>query len=92
MSFTRHTECRLGEWYENIGKERFGSTNAYKTAINPHAKVHDTVHDNLKFIEGADKRIENEAEITKNFQTMESASDELFKLLDIMIRENTHKH
>ncbi len=90
--FSRHTECRLGKWYETTGKERFGATNAYKTAVAPHAKVHDTVHDNLDFIKGQDSRVENETKITQNFQTMEQASDELFKLLDDMTKETQHHH
>ncbi len=91
-TFSRHTDCRLGKWYEDIGKERFGSTNAYKAAIKPHAKVHDTAHNNLEFIKNSDIRVENEVEITKNFKTMESASDELFKLLDNMTQEAKHHH
>jgi hypothetical protein len=91
-TFSRHTDCRLGKWYENAGKDRFGSTNAYKAAIAPHAKVHDSVHYNLEFIKGGDSRVENEDKITQNFKTMESASQELFELLDKMTRESVHKH
>ena len=29
-SFSKHTDCRLGKWYESTGKERFGTTNSYK--------------------------------------------------------------
>jgi len=90
VSFTRHTECRLGKWYESTGKERFGSTNAYKTALTPHKSVHDTVHDNLQFINGTDTRVENEAIITENFRTMESSSNKLFHLLDDMTKEMQH--
>ena len=91
-TFSRHTECRLGKWYDSIGKERFGATNAYKAAVKPHSKVHDTVHDNLAFIKDSDTRVENEAKITENFKTMESASDELFTLLDDMTKETKHHH
>jgi len=91
-TFSRHTDCRLGKWYEDVGKERFGSTNAYKAAVTPHAKVHDTVHDNLEFIKGSDTRVVNETKIISNFQNMENASDELFKLLDDMTKETQHHH
>ena len=90
--FNRHTECRLGKWYEDIGKDRFGSTNAYKVAIAPHARVHNTVLDNLKFIKDSDTRVANETEIITNFKSMEKASDELFKLLDDMTKETKHHH
>lgn len=92
QSFTRHTECRLGKWYESIGKERFGTTAAYKSAIAPHKIVHDKVHDNIEFIKNNDRRIENEDTITKNFQAMESSSIELFSLLDRMKQETKHTH
>jgi methyl-accepting chemotaxis protein len=83
-SFNRHTECRLGKWYETTGKERFGVTTAYKAAIAPHKIVHDSVQENLIFIHNGDTRVENESEITKNFETMENSSNELFSLLDDM--------
>ena len=92
VSFSRHTECRLGKWYDSIGKERFGNTNAYKTAVAPHKSVHDSVHDNLEFIKNGDTRVKNEAKITENFKTMESSSEQLFKLLDNMTVEAKHTH
>ena len=88
--FSNHTECRLGKWYDDVGKERFGTTNSYKTALIPHKKVHDTVHDNLEFIKTQDTRVKNEVTITQNFKTMEKSSEELFKLLDEMLVENKH--
>ena len=92
VTFNRHTECRLGKWYETTGKERFGNTNAYKSAVAPHKSVHDTVHDNMEFIKNSDTRVENEVKIVDNFQTMESSSDKLFKLLDDMTVEAKHQH
>ncbi len=88
--FSRHTECRLGKWYESVGKERFRDTNAYKTAVTPHKNVHDMVHDNLEYINNGDTRIENEEKVTNNFQTMEKSSEELFKLLDAMTQEKSN--
>jgi methyl-accepting chemotaxis protein len=85
-SFTRHTECRLGKWYESTGKERFGNTTAYKSAVTPHKTVHDRVHDNLNYMRPQDRRLENEKKIIANFKEMEHASDQLFELLDDMRR------
>ena len=90
--FSRHTECRLGKWYESTGKERFGHTSAFKNAITPHKTVHDSVHDNLSFMEGEDRRVENESTIVENFEKMEEASSELFSLLDNMSRETERHH
>jgi len=92
VSFSRHTECRLGKWYETTGKERFGNTNAYKTAVAPHKSVHDSVHQNLEFIKNRDTRVKNEAKITESFKIMESSSEKLFKLLDDMTLEAKHRH
>ena len=90
--FSRHTDCRLGKWYDTTGKERFGTTNAYRNAIAPHKSVHDIVHSNLEFIHGKDTRVENATTISDNFKTMEDSSQELFKLLDDMTKENKHHH
>jgi len=88
--FNRHTECRLGKWYETTGKERFGFTNAYKTAISPHKAVHDSVHKNLEYIQGEDVRVQNETSIVENFKEMEESSETLFRLLDDMTIEAKH--
>jgi len=90
--FSRHTDCRLGKWYETTGKERFGSTNAYKSAVTPHSIVHNIVHSNLEFIKDDDTRVKNEVKITQDFETMEKSSKELFKLLDDMTTETKHHH
>ena len=77
-------ECRLGNWYSTTAKERFGTTNAYKSALEPHEKIHDKVESNIHFIKNGDTRIENEDAIIQNFKDMENASDELFNALDQM--------
>jgi len=92
QQFSRHTNCRLGTWYESIGKERFGQTDTYKILLAPHKSVHDSVHHNLEFFKGVDTRIENENSIVMNFQQMEESSAILFKLLDEMSIEAKHHH
>ncbi|MEA2110515.1 MAG: nitrate- and nitrite sensing domain-containing protein [Campylobacterota bacterium] len=89
-TFTRHTECRLGKWYETTGKERFGDTNAYKASVTPHKSVHDKVHDNIDFMTPKDRRLENEDKIISNFKEMEASSDKLFTALDDMRNEKKH--
>ena len=88
ITFSKHTNCRLGKWYDSVGKERFGTTPAYKSALLPHKAVHDMVHNNLQYFTDEDRRIENEENISQNFKKMEKASNELFKLLDDMIQES----
>ncbi|HQS66399.1 MAG TPA: methyl-accepting chemotaxis protein [Sulfuricurvum sp.] len=82
-------QCRMGKWYDNEGKERFGRTNSYDLMKDPHALVHQNANKNLSYIEhGQDRMLENGKEIVNNFKEMEKASDRLFVLLDNMLAEN----
>ena len=92
QDFSHHNNCRLGKWYEDVGKERFGMTNAYRMVLSPHKAVHDSVHHNLEFISEDDTRVENETSIVENFKHMEESSEVLFKLLDDMTQEAKHHH
>jgi len=89
-SFSSHTECRLGKWYTEEGKERFGATSAFKALLEPHKAVHKSVHINAKYYMDNDTRLENEHIITTNFKDMEESSKKLFSLLNDMLVE--HKH
>ncbi|WP_372999048.1 nitrate- and nitrite sensing domain-containing protein [Sulfurimonas sp.] len=86
-SFGSHVECRLGKWYEGNGKERFGNTNAYKAALEPHKQVHNSVHNCIIYFKDEDSRIENEDNILDNLRTMEANSDKLFVLLNEMLNQ-----
>ncbi|MDP3022623.1 MAG: methyl-accepting chemotaxis protein [Sulfuricurvum sp.] len=82
-------QCRMGKWYDNEGKERFGRTNSYDLMKDPHTLVHQKANKNLTFIkQGQDRMLENGNEIIDNFKEMENASDRLFVLLDNMLAEN----
>jgi len=88
MTFSDHTSCRMGKWYQGIGKERFGKTKAFKEMDAPHAIVHDSVFKNSVFVqEGVTLKYENPKIITKNFSKMEDASELLFIKLDKMLEE-----
>ncbi|WP_283949403.1 methyl-accepting chemotaxis protein [Sulfurimonas paralvinellae] len=90
--FTRHTECRLGKWYTTTGKERFGTTKAFKEMEEPHKHVHDDVYHNLDFLKPVDTRLEHEDEIVANFKDMEAQSYLLFSKLDEMVSEKAKIH
>jgi len=82
-------QCRMGKWYDNEGKERFGRTNSYSLMKDPHAVVHTNANKNLAFIDGGEERmLTHSSEIVSNFKEMENASDRLFSLLDNMLSEN----
>jgi hypothetical protein len=86
--FSDHKNCRMGKWYLQEGKERFGNTKSYKEMDVPHAVVHESVFKNMSFV--YDKNMyknENPKIIVENFAAMEEASVILFDKLNTMIEE-----
>jgi len=87
-TFGTHSECRMGQWYEDMGKDRFGHTTSYKELLPPHIIVHATVNENIGFVrEGVVLRDDNPDKVIANFTKMEDASELLFTKLDKMINE-----
>jgi len=86
-SFGGHHDCRLGKWYVNEGKKRFGHSASYKKMDVPHAIVHQNVIEAVKCVEGPDTCLANKEMILKDFEAMEVASSELFKLAENIIDE-----
>jgi len=82
-----YKNCRLGMWYENEGKERFGNTQSFKNIDKPHSMVHKSSAEAIKIAKnGYDKT--TSPVIIKKFESMETASMELFALLDEITKEN----
>lgn len=89
IKFGNHHECRLGKWYETgAGKERFSHLPSYKEIESPHSIVHNEVHKNIAFIKEQDQSVQHKDEVITNFQSMEQASQKLFKLMDNLIQES----
>ncbi|WP_295066763.1 methyl-accepting chemotaxis protein [Sulfuricurvum sp.] len=82
-------QCRMGQWYQNEGKRRFGKTLNYPLILEPHTIVHNKANQNLNFVKNAkaNECITRGNEIIKNFQEMENASEKLFVLMDNMLSE-----
>ena len=79
----------LGKWYETgKGKEMFSHLSSFRLVEKPHALVHTKALDNLVFIEGSDRVIENKEAIIRNFKEMEEASDALLVILDALLAES----
>ena len=89
VTLTPH-ECRLGIWYDKEGKERFEKTNAYSKIAAPHAIVHNNANLNLTYLENdaQNNTLLHANEIIDNFEKMETASNELFELMDTMLLES----
>jgi methyl-accepting chemotaxis protein len=87
-SFGDHKGCRLGKWYLDEGKERYGHTKSYALIDEPHAKVHTNVLKNIKIVDaGSVMEPKNENEIINNFRVMEDESAKLFDILDRVVSE-----
>lgn len=90
-TISSHTECRLGKWYTDIAKERFGTTSTYKEIDKYHATVHNCAI-NAANISKDGYNEKNNPTLIQEFQTMENASVTLFELLDKMLDEQKSKH
>ncbi|MEA3370577.1 MAG: methyl-accepting chemotaxis protein [Campylobacterota bacterium] len=84
--FDSHHACRFGKWYEGEGKEQFSHSKSFKAINNPHATVHDSVINSFKLLKENDLSAVSK-DVKENFIEMESASDELFVLMDSMLDE-----
>jgi len=83
-----HHNCRLGKWYEGAGRERFGALPAFKTLVQPHARVHASVHAMLPFLEqGWEKDPGMQQSIYGHLLAAEEASKEVMAVIDQMVRE-----
>ncbi len=83
---TTHTSCNLGQWYIGEGKVQFSKSKSYNDLAIPHKRVHDNVLKVINMIRtGKDE--ENPAEIIKLFKDTELASQELFDILDKIVKE-----
>ncbi len=89
-SFGTHNECRLGKWYANLGKERFGHTKNYTLLEKPHADVHHYINENVNFVKEGTDLVTVQDRILKNFEKAEAASDQLFLTMENMIEEADH--
>jgi methyl-accepting chemotaxis protein len=86
-----HENCELGHWYKNEGEKRFKSiAPSFSKILSPHTILHAEANKNLKYLQGnaAINTLEHSEEIIKSFDAMEKASDELFVLLDTILKES----
>ena len=84
---SKHTECRLGKWYDTgLGKEEFSATKSYASLDKPHSIVHDEA--NLLAEECAGNSVVcSKAVIENKVKLIEDASEDVFKILDQMLEE-----
>lgn len=86
--FADHHNCRMGKWYDTLGKERFGHTKAYKEMDTHHSIVHNMTFSNMEYVyNDSTSKGDNPQKIVENFEHMEKASSQLFIKLDNMLVE-----
>lgn len=82
-------QCRLGTWYDNEGKLRFGKTSSFALMKEPHTAVHQNANKNIAFVtQGEEACLNNADQIVNNFQEMEKESARLFVHMDNMLLES----
>jgi len=88
---TDHHNCRFGKWFDEEGKNIFGSCNTYDKIFEPHKSVHKYTIENYAIAkEGVNALRENKETIVNNFVKIEKASAQLFGLLNTLVEES-HK-
>lgn len=89
---TTHMECDIGKWYVSEGKARFDKhAPSFGKIDTPHAKLHDSANHVIRLLDSKNvvsNILEHENEILHNFDEMEAASDELFVLLETILKES----
>lgn len=89
--FADHHGCRLGKWYDNgLGKEVFGGVPSYTKLESPHKIVHDRIHDAIHCVK-AGTCGEKSQNVMTYFRDAESASIEVFSILNAMLEEEKEK-
>ncbi|WP_457745169.1 methyl-accepting chemotaxis protein [Sulfurimonas sp.] len=78
------TKCNLGKWYAGQGKKEFSSFVEFSKLEAPHNKVHSNIAKVMDIV-GKESLIESQ-KIIELFEEAESASEELFNLMDDLLR------
>ena len=85
FKFVDHHNCRLGKWYyEGLGKKFFSHVESYQLLETPHSSVHNGTK---KVFEAISKEEVDYKMAIEALHEMESASKEVFKLLDKILHE-----
>ncbi|MCK9491904.1 MAG: CZB domain-containing protein [Sulfurimonas sp.] len=84
-----YKHCGFGLWYYGIGRELFGQNSSFMAMESHHIAFHDLINENLdSALAGhclTDKEIKDA--LLRRFDTAESHSNELFKLMDKLSQE-----
>lgn len=79
--FADHTMCRLGKWYQSVGRDTFSHVSAFQRLDEPHRLVHFNGVEALKALQNNDKP-KAMKHLTEMEQASEKVMDYLGQLLD----------
>lgn len=83
-----HHNCRLGKWYDGMGREQFGSSSCYARLEPAHAEVHNAAHRAIALVDGGwEHDSEVQSRIFVTFKAMEEASGKVMDGMDAMVVE-----
>ncbi len=83
-----HQNCRMGKWYEGVGKEVFGGLTAYRSLLEPHGQVHKAAHEAAALLDNGWEQDEKiQAQIIAAMQVAETGSAEVMEVLNRMVAE-----
>jgi len=87
-SLADHTHCRLGKWYvEGEGKQRYSHLASFARLDEPHRQVHDSGFRAMAAFKDQDRE-----KMLKELERMESASNQVIRILSEMEREINAKN
>ena len=85
FKFVDHNNCRLGKWYnEGDGRAKFGTAASFGKVEAPHAEVHKATRQVFALLGDVEGNYDS---ILEALQKMERGSDEIFRLLDVVLTE-----
>jgi hypothetical protein len=72
-----HKNCRLGQWYDTNGMQKYSGLGSFRSLDQPHAEVH---NEGVKALEAFANR--NQGQTIMALQKMENASQRVMGYLD----------
>lgn len=85
-----HNNCRLGKWYAGAGKEVFGDSPSFGKLLDPHRRVHGSVHDMVEMLGQPWDR--DDALQDKIFNALESAEEASMGVMQSIDQVVADKH
>lgn len=82
-----HIHCRLGKWYDSVGRDHFGHTDAFRRLEAPHKHVHEGVNHALECVRSG-TCLNDISVVLDDFEKSENASKEVFRIIDEMLRQS----